>query len=494
MFKGLKVKGKLGLALGSVTLFAIAAVLSAMMDVGVVVQIALLVGASVVSIISYVSIRNAIMEPLTNLQNRLVSMESICVYHLTTGLESLANGDLTYDVQPATTALPISGKDEFAEISTTFNKLLSKVQASVTAYNIGRKSLSSMIGQVTSNAEVVSQTSQQLASASHQSGQAANEIAAGSERLASISTDAAEEMAKLTSQVAEVSESSQAQQVMVHDATEALEGASLEIGRVSEAAQQMSALAKEGNLAVRATIDAMARVKDRVTLSSEKVQQLDQSGQKIGDIVKTIEAIAEQTNLLALNAAIEAARAGDHGRGFAVVAEEVRKLAEQAGSATREIGSLITGVRSTVEETVSAIQSTTLEVEAGAFSSETAGQSLSQIVAAADEVAGQAGSASKLTNLVGVGMEKVAESAARNLDAAQSMAENAHRASGVIMDVAAVGQESSAGAEELNASIEEVGTSASDLAQMSQALNSLVEQFSIDEERATSSSHLRLVA
>ncbi len=452
-----------------------------------------LAGASMCSsVVSFVLMRKALVGPLSELQSRLVSMESICVYHLTTGLQSLARGDLTYEVQPATTPVPVTGSDEVGQLCTTFNLLLGKVQASVSAYNSGRESLSNMITSVSQNADSVAGTSQQLAASSEESGAAANEIAAGSQKLAENSSKASEEMSRLNSQVAEVSESSEAQQMIVSKASDALKGASTEIDRVSRAAQQMSELAKEGNTAVNETIQAMARVKARVTLSSEIVQELDLAGQKIGDIVKAIEAIAEQTNLLALNAAIEAARAGEHGRGFAVVAEEVRKLAEQAGSATREIGSLIAGVRSTVDETVTAIQSTTHEVENGATSSEQAGKSLVQIVSAADEVAIQADKASKLANVVEAGMGDVAESAAKNLRAAVNMAENAQRASQVIMEVAAVGEESSAGAEELNASIEEVGAAASELAHMSQSLRDLVSQFTVDDHKP--GSHLRVAA
>lgn len=83
---------------------------------------------------------------------------------------------------------------------------------------------------------------------------------------------------------------------------------------------------------------------------TQKMRVINETSQRMTDIINLIDAIAFQTNILALNAAVEAARAGEHGRGFAVVAGEVRQLAPKSASSASEIRKLIEDSASQTQE------------------------------------------------------------------------------------------------------------------------------------------------
>lgn len=111
----------------------------------------------------------------------------------------------------------------------------------------------------------------------------------------------------------------------------------------------------QGREKVSQALESINRLVGNVSDTSEEVKLLAQNANEISQVLVVIRSIAEQTNLLALNAAIEAARAGEAGRGFAVVADEVRALAYRTQQSTGEIEKMIEGIQSGTDRAVDAM-------------------------------------------------------------------------------------------------------------------------------------------
>jgi len=174
------------------------------------------------------------------------------------------------------------------------------------------------------------------------------EITVNAESLAS----ASEQLTDVSSQLSAVAEQSSAQSSMVAAATEQI---STNVGVLAAAGDDMSAaiqeIANSSNQAAQTASEAVTHAAE----ASATVERLGASSQEIGDVVKLITSIAEQTNLLALNATIEAARAGDAGKGFAVVAGEVKELAQQTAHATEQVVNRIATTQSDAAAATAAI-------------------------------------------------------------------------------------------------------------------------------------------
>ncbi|MFB9240496.1 HAMP domain-containing protein [Massilia antarctica] len=195
-------------------------------------------------------------------------------------MTNLSSGDADLRVR-----LDVHGKDELAVIGAGFNAFVAKIHT--------------VLVQVHESADNVAQSSSEIA-------QGNNDLSARTEQQASSLEETAASIEELTATVRDNAENAK---------------------QANQLAASASDVARKSGAAVSQVIATMTSI--------------NESSNKIVDIISVIDGIAFQTNILALNAAVEAARAGEQGRGFAVVASEVRNLAQRSAAAAKEIKALI---------------------------------------------------------------------------------------------------------------------------------------------------------
>ena len=206
-------------------------------------------------------------------------------------------------------------------------------------------------------------------------------------------------------------------------------------------AQRSLSAADKGRLAVQNSISGMNDIREQIQETSKRIKRLGESSQEIGEIVELISDITEQTNVLALNAAIQAASAGEAGRGFSVVAEEVQRLAERSGEATKQIGAIVKTIQADTQDAVAAMEKSTTGVVEGAKLSDAAGQALSEIDFVTKNLAQLIQTISQATQTQASATTKVAQNMQDILEITRQTTRGTQQAAGSIRDLAAVAQE-----------------------------------------------------
>ncbi len=291
---------------------------------------------------------------------RVNDANQAAILRLMNELQTVAEGDLT---QEATVTEDITG-------------------AIADSVNYTVEELRSLVGNVQSTATRVAQTTSK------------------------VETTSTELLATSTEQLREIRETGQS----VLDMAARINDVSAQAQESASVARQSLQAAESGLTAVQNAIGGMNSIRDQIQETSKRIKRLGESSQEIGEITELIADITEQTNVLALNAAIQAASAGEAGRGFSVVAEEVQRLAERSGDATRQIAALVKAIQTDTQDAVAAMERSTQGVVEGARLSDNAGTALSEI----DSVS------RRLADLI----EQISSAASKEADQANQVASN----------------------------------------------------------------------
>jgi methyl-accepting chemotaxis protein len=176
----------------------------------------------------------------------------------------------------------------------------------------------------------------------------------------------------------------------VNELTMAIQEVARNTGNTAQSTKDANRITEQGQDRIRLAVSHVQGLSTHVTQTAQAMVKLEDEAKNVTSVIDVIRGVAEQTNLLALNAAIEAARAGEQGRGFAVVADEVRTLASRTQQSTADIQGMLSQLQQGVQRAVEGMNASATMTNEAVNSASDAGQSLSGIGAAVQEITNMA--------------------------------------------------------------------------------------------------------
>jgi methyl-accepting chemotaxis protein len=188
-----------------------------------------------------------------------------------------------------------------------------------------------------------------------------------------------------------------------------------------------------------------------------------------------------------------------YSQGFAVVATEIRRLADHAKDATKEVAALIRTVQKTVSQAIAVMEDGVRDVENRSTQANEASQSLitirrtvESVNRQVEEIAAAVGSMDTSSKELVRAMEAVSAVVEENSAATEKMTVHAREMTQAVENIASVSEENSASVEEVSASteevsaqVEQVSASAASLMHMAQSLQQVVTEFKLNHATIT---------
>ncbi|MEG0472543.1 MAG: methyl-accepting chemotaxis protein [Solibacillus sp.] len=288
--------------------------------------------------------------------------------------------------------------------------------------------------------------------------------------LSDQTSSVAKNSAQITRNIGQISSGAEASAIAIQETVEALEEVrelateinNRAVDSADHSKQIISNLSNTTN-AIQSTVNGIQKIATDNKNALGNIHELEKNAEQIERIIGLVGDIAGQTNLLALNASIEAARAGEHGKGFAVVAEEVRGLADESAKAVQGITTLI----QTMQQNVSVVV-----------------KQMNEQVAFAVNESSRVSETTSAVEGMSKGIYEMADAVVTISQLIDQQMHNIGRTAHQSQEVAAIAEQTSASAQEVNSAsteqayaIGQVEALASDLKHQSSELYKVIQKF-----------------